>query len=158
MKVVDNFLPEEYFNGLKNLILGNSFPWFLNKFPSEKGNSKDSYMTHAFYLEHKVNSDLYEHIPFLLEKINANAIIRVIANYYYKTKKIEVHPEHTDFPYKHKGAILSLNTCNGETRFPNNKKVKSKENRILFFDPSEPHFSTSTTNDKGRFNIIINYF
>ena len=36
--------------------------------------------------------------------------------------------------------------------------IESVENRVLLFDPSLPHSSTTCTNAKARFNININYF
>jgi hypothetical protein len=64
---------------------------------------------------------------------------------------------HNDFPFEHKGAILSLNTCDGGT-WVENKFVKSEENQVIFFDPSKPHCSTSCTDNQVRVNIILNYF
>ena len=37
------------------------------------------------------------------------------------------------------------------------EKFDSVANRILFFDPSKPHHSTSTTDVKRRLNVNINY-
>ena len=37
------------------------------------------------------------------------------------------------------------------------KKFDSVGNRILFFDPTQPHHSTSTTDVKRRLNVNINY-
>ena len=36
-------------------------------------------------------------------------------------------------------------------------EIESRANRVLLFDPSKPHHSTSCTNDKRRVNININY-
>jgi len=37
-------------------------------------------------------------------------------------------------------------------------RVPSVENQLLHLATDKPHASTSTTNAKGRFNIIVNYF
>ena len=65
---------------------------------------------------------------------------------------------HIDYPFPHKGAILSLNTCNGYTKLEDGTKVDSVANRILLFDASTPHCSTTTSDTTARFNININYF
>jgi len=65
---------------------------------------------------------------------------------------------HQDYEWEHKGALLSLNTCDGYTRFETGEKIDSVANRIIFFDPSIRHTSTNTTNDKRRININFNYF
>ena len=36
-------------------------------------------------------------------------------------------------------------------------EIESRANRVLLFDPSKPHHSTSCTSDKRRVNININY-
>ena len=85
-------------------------------------------------------------------------LIRVKINFYPRTETMIEHAKHVDYPYEHKGALLSLNTCNGGTILKNNKKIKSVEITVIFFDPSKPHASTSATDVKGRFNILVNYF
>ena len=64
---------------------------------------------------------------------------------------------HTDMEFSHTAAVLSLNTCDGYTKLADGTKVDSVENRIIFFDAGKAHCSTTTTNAKARFNIIVNY-
>ena len=61
-------------------------------------------------------------------------------------------------PYKHKGAILYINDNNGKTILEDGTEIESKANRLLLFDASKPHNSTSCTDAKSRINININYF
>jgi len=44
------------------------------------------------------------------------------------------------------------------SKFNGKNKVESVENRLLLFDPSETHNSTSCTDEKVRVNINFNYF
>ena len=64
---------------------------------------------------------------------------------------------HFDYPFSHSSALLSLNTCDGYTKLKDGTKIDSIANRILLFDPSEEHCSTTTTNIFARINININY-
>ena len=64
---------------------------------------------------------------------------------------------HFDYPFSHSSALLSLNTCDGYTKLKDGTKIDSIANRILLFDASEEHCSTTTTNVPARFNININY-
>ena len=57
---------------------------------------------------------------------------------------------HVDMNYSHSGAILSLNTCDGYTKLKDGTKIDSVANRILLFDASEEHCSTTTTNVPAR--------
>ena len=67
------------------------------------------------------------------------------------------HSEHSDYPFSHKGALFSLNTCDGYTKFNDGTKVESVANRIIFFDASKNHQSTTTSNAKLRYNINFNF-
>ena len=160
-EICNNFLDTKTFNELRDLIISNrDFPWFhelkVNDFQNNE--SLFSYFTHTFYLKNAINSNRYDNVLPFLEKLEIKALIRVVANLYVKTDKIETHPFHIDYEFPHKGALLSLNTCNGGTILKNNKKIKSVENTVIFFDPSKPHASTSSTDVKCRFNILVNYF
>ena len=75
-------------------------------------------------------------------------------------KRIEADKliKHIDFDFSHKGAILYINSCNGYTKLEDGTKIDSVANRILFFDPSTPHCSTTTSDTTARFNINFNYF
>ena len=64
---------------------------------------------------------------------------------------------HKDYSFSHSGAILSLNTCDGYTKLKDGTKIDSVANRVLLFDASEEHCSTTTTNVSARINININY-
>ena len=51
-----------------------------------------------------------------------------------------------------------MNTNNGYTEFEDGTKVESVENRIVYFDGSIPHNSSTCTDQKVRAVISINYF
>ncbi len=158
-KVIDNFLEKEEFLKLKEFVKSDYFPWFFqNEINNNHINRDDFYFTHILYIDNKVNSPFYEKFSILLKKINCKALIRLKANFYTKTKKVQIHEPHKDYDFKHNGCIFSFNTCDGYTLLKDGTKINSIENRILFFDPSIEHSSTSCTNDKGRLNVNINYF
>lgn len=164
IKTVDNLLPKKDFIKLKKLLLSDSFPYFFNNkmVSNKKVCQKDNYFFfHLIYnddSELKINSPYFDYINHtILSKLPIKKLLRVKINCYPKTKEKVKHALHIDYPYKHKGLILSINTCNGETVFKDNKKVISVENRALFFDPSKLHGSTTCTDQQCRFNIAINY-
>ena len=142
MKVIDNFLPKEQFEKLRDVCLGNSFPYYYirtvndNQKESEK---KMFYFIHFFYKNGRGTSS--EWYPMLHQIL---------------LKKI-THPKHLDYKSPTKGLILSLNTCNGATILDNGKEVKSVANRALFFNAFKPHASTNCTDQHARFNINVNY-
>ena len=89
---------------------------------------------------------------------NIKNLIRIKINFYPNTTELYEHTYHIDYDYSHKGALLSLNTCDGYTKIrETDTKYPSIANTLLQFDASKEHCSTTTTNAIGRFNININY-
>ena len=163
MDIRKNFLLPKTFNSIKEAIINQNFPWFFKEELNTNQNKEDlnSYLTHIFYLNNNINifmSSKFNVLDSFLKAIEVKALIRVVANFYFKTDKVVEHAMHIDYKFPHKGVLLSLNTCDGGTILEDRTKVNSVENTALFFDTSKPHASTSTTNAKGRFNILVNYF
>lgn len=159
-KVINNFLDKEDFLNIKNTLESYNFPFYLQKEINRHHDKNDltCYFTHILFSQKGGYSNHFNIFSPLIEKLEPKALIRVKCNIYLKTNKIIQHKPHVDYDFKHKGAIFSINTNDGGTILDNNIKIDSIENRILFFDPSKTHSSTTTTNSKFRMNININYF
>ena len=54
-----------------------------------------------------------------------------------------------------KTGILYLNTNNGSTVFENNKKIKSEENKFVYFSTNLKHSGTTHTDE--RYRIVLNF-
>lgn len=160
-KIYDNFLSEEDFLTIKNHMFYPDFPWNLTSSVSDREENlpvtSSYYFTHIFWANFNVNLSSQIFSP-ILNKINCKAIIRIKGNLYPSTETIIHHENHIDFDYSHKGAIFYLNTNNGITVLENEVEVESIENRLLLFDASKPHHSTTCTNDKCRVNVNFNFF
>jgi len=169
-KVIDNFLDEEYFNSLVTLFTdkdttGFILPWYLcqnvtfseNSGKGDQPLSKLFYMIHLIYNENVQTSNHYPQLVPLVEKLGIKCLLRIKANLYPNTEILHEHQFHTDYDYLQSAAILSLNTCDGYTKFKDGTKINSVANRMLIFDGVEEHCSTTTTNVFARINININY-
>lgn len=157
-KVIDNFLPQEEFEKIRDVFLGRNISWFYEDAVVHDGVIKDDfYLVHMVY-DHTITSDYYQLLEPIIKKIDAKAIMRVKANMYPKTDVIHHHDKHTDLPYEHKGAIYYINTNNGLTVLDDGTEIESVENRILLFDASKEHNSTTCSDKKVRVNINFNYF
>ena len=77
---------------------------------------------------------------------------------YPNTETLHEHGTHIDLPFSHKAGILSINTCDGYTKLEDGTKIDSVANRMLLFDASTLHCSSTTTDQPVRVNININYF
>ena len=162
--IKDNFLNTIDFDKIKSTMLGIQFPWFVQDESSylKKYNIQPPvpfFWAHMFFMPNRgITSEFFDILTPVLKKLDIKSLIRVKANLYSSSNKIEEHKSHVDFSFKHKGALFSLNTCNGFTMLMNNTKIKSVGNRILLFDASKPHYSSTCTDAKIRCNININYF
>jgi hypothetical protein len=161
-QIIDNYLSEERFKELQtNIVWNTDFPWYLNNnVVSGKVEDPESsyYATHIVYYNCKPLSNIYEKfIPLINSLPNFRSLLRVKVNFYPRTSELYEHDKHVDYDFEHKGAILSLNTCDGFTRLEDGTIVDSVANRLLLFDSSKPHNSSTTTDPKCRFNININY-
>ncbi len=160
-KIVDNFLDKENFSKLQEFVLSPNLDWYFNSTVNtlqKKDNT--SYFTHHLYTRQHTytHSNYYNNFKVIEEKLNVKAMIRMKINCYPHTAELITHAPHRDYDFEHKGCILSFNTCNGGTVMEDGTFVQSIANRALLFDPSEPHCSTTCTDNKARINININYF
>ena len=160
MKVIDNFLPKKEFLDLQNAFMSDKMPWYFQSAINHYSTKEElnCYFTHGLYFQHQGYSNYFNYVKPILEFINPKALIRVKANLYMKTEKVEVHKPHEDYFFKHDGAIFYVNTNNGKTILHDGTKIDSIGNRLLLFDSSKKHSSSSTTDSKCRININFNYF
>lgn len=165
-EVIDNFLPEEQFKGLYNLITNpNQFSWFYHD-SIATDNDKDKshfYFCHVFYSRGVPNSNLFNELGNIWDALDKNnhslkSLIRAKANLFTRTPTLVEHDMHKDYAFEHKGGLFSLNTCNGYTLLEDGTKINSVANRMLIFDASKNHASTSCTNENVRININFNFF
>ena len=156
MQVIDNFLPEGEFKKIQELFMSAEFPYYFNNTVADPTDIRNFYFTHTIFDNNVVNSDYFEMVNPLLKKLDTVFLRRVKVNCYTRNEKIIKHKAHKDLPMPHKGAIFSLNTCDGGT-YIGKKFIKSVANRVLLFNPFVLHSSTNCTDEKARFNININY-
>ena len=164
MQIIENFLEDNFFEDLKELVIKSEFSWFKRKDMVTGTPDNDlGYFTHSFFNENKINCEYYyKYILPILNQLKAKAPIQVRANLtpscFYK-KPTSVF--HVDYNYKCTTAILYLNNCNGGTEFKIKDKIKfikAKENTIVIFDSSIEHRGTKSTDQDFRYLINFNYF
>ena len=163
MKVIENFLEDDFFESLKKLIIESEFSWFKRNHMVSDNDKTLGYFSHSFFNKYGVNCKHYDQfiIP-ILEKLNAHAVIQVRANLspscFYKGIKSEFH---TDSTHPSKTAILYLNTCDGGTELKIDDEiqlVKAEKNKMLIFDTNVEHRGTPSTDVDFRYIINFNYY
>jgi hypothetical protein len=157
-KIIDNFLQKDQFIPLYNVVSSDEFDWYYVSQLNHLQNKEDltSYFIHLAFSEGKA-SRYMNVFSSIFYNLKIKALIRVKANLYPRTSVIEKHAPHCDFNFPHMGAILYLNTNNGKTILEDGTEIDSIKNRLLIFDSSRPHSSTSSTDSKARINVNINY-
>jgi hypothetical protein len=157
IQIIDDFLERDDFIIIKNALMGDEITWFYNDSVSDL-NDGECYFTHRFFNQEVGKTPGYHIISPLVEKLKYKKLLRVKGNLYIKTAKSQNHGFHKDMDYNHKGCLLYINTNNGYNYFKEEKKkIKPKENRAVFFDPSIEHRSSTCTDEKRRVTININY-
>ena len=169
LKIIDNFLTDNDFNLLVNNTVGRNdghqVQFRVVSNVENFGAIEENwswYMINMLYLkdtpQNEICGKIYEmFVPKFKELANFKTMIRIKINAYPYTNIVKEHKEHIDFNYENIGAVFSLNTCDGYTKFFDGTKVESVANRIVFFDASKYHQSTTTSNAKLRYNINFNF-
>ena len=160
IKIIDNFLDKKDFNNLKKGMEDtNYFPWFYASSIDKKSDTdlNQFQFTHIFYEKYTINSSKFDLVRAIVKKISPIALIRIKANLTTYSPILQEGYFHQDTFHKNMtSAIYYLNTNDGYTLFKKDKKkIESVANRMVFFNSTEWHTGTNTTNAKKR--IVINF-
>lgn len=181
--VIDNFLSFRYYSRIKEIIESQNFSWHFRKDitkPNNPSNSLYSYGFDYFTVENYQASNCYVFqtlTGFYSELLDVTECCKIaksrIDMVTYSPEKYQ-HMIHVDDYFPHIASIFYITDSDAETvlfdqqcfsydQYCNNidfstlnvvKKIKPKENRLLFFDGSYLHTGCSPSKYKNR--IIIN--
>ena len=157
-KVIDNYLNEGDHLILKTIMETNEFPWFYfdKKVSTDEGLFKSQF-SHHFYRNNNINSEYFNYLKPILDKLKPLALVRIKANLNPPSEKIVESAYHKDQEFKCKVAIYYVNDNDGYTLI-GKKKILSKKNRMVFFNSDVKHLGTNSTNCNNRMVINFNYF
>tara|TARA_Y100000296_G_scaffold31495_1_gene36559 strand:- start:82 stop:582 length:501 start_codon:yes stop_codon:yes gene_type:complete len=160
--VIDNFLDEQSFQNLQNIMFGENFCWVYNGAIDYEDDEDKFQFTHSFYKNNiGPSSQQYGKLSHILNKIRPKEIFRIKANLLSRTSEIVENSFHVDIvdlgilPWT--TAVFYMNTNNGYTEFETGAKVESVENRMLVFPAEMKHRGTSCTDKKIRVVVNFNY-
>tara|TARA_Y100000310_G_C20265729_1_gene615691 strand:+ start:58 stop:669 length:612 start_codon:yes stop_codon:yes gene_type:complete len=150
----------------KPLSIPKPLPWLYVPNPSKVKsyfNKENKSRKNLFYFTHPVYkisvvSPFFNMIMPHCKPLDIKSLMRIKINMYPNTEIIHEHGMHSDFPFSHKSALLSINTCDGYTKLEDGTKIDSVANRMLLFDASKLHTSSTCTDQSVRVNINFNYF
>lgn len=165
IKVIDNFLPDEQFVELQNLLTSNWFPWYKLDYkinPNTKlehHNEKyNMQLIHTFYNNHRPWSEFLQYLDCINQIINPLALVKIKANLSMPTEQNVKYALHQDFANdKITTGIFYINTNNGYTYFDDNTQIDSIENRMVMFNSKTMHAGTTCTDEKYRIVLNLNF-
>ena len=150
MEIIDNFLPDNNFNHIKNIITSQYFPWCyaptLKNVETGEINELEHKETqnqfvHLFYNFDVPVTEYFQELKCFREKLEVKSLVRIKANLNPCIDKVLEHGYHIDLP-DCTTAVYYLNTCEGYTKFETGEVVESVENRIVIFDSNIKHTGT----------------
>lgn len=158
---VDDFLPAEIFDKIRDRMLSDTFPWFYSPFKTyaeDNNNPYDSQLTHTFFYSDKWNSDAYWAVDPVLSIVDPKVLVRIKANLTLPTDSIRTCGMHTDFDNSLiTTGILYLTETDGGTTFADGEFVESVPNRFAYFNATKAHSAQTFTNAKARCVINFNF-
>ena len=163
IEVIDNFLPEDYFQSMQSMLMSEDLPMYWMDHVTQRGEEKYNYgfqLSHIVYTDGCPQSGAHGQLKPLYDTLGVRSLIRVKVNVGPVAGEIVRHDWHVDYDYDDsKTAILYLNTCNGYTEFKESgKKVDSVANRVVKFPCNTLHAGTTCTDSDRRMSLNINYF
>ena len=164
MKIEDDFLDQENFDKLQNIIMREYFSWFYNDIIDFNDDKNKYQFVHCFYNNYVPTSNNIETINPILVKIDPISLYKIKANLLIRTLNIVENEFHVDSAipeekWKHfTTSIFYVNTNNGYTKFEDGTKVESVANRLISFPANMKHTGTSCTDQNIRVIINFNYF
>tara|TARA_A100000164_G_C21608161_1_gene630790 strand:- start:173 stop:661 length:489 start_codon:yes stop_codon:yes gene_type:complete len=161
MQVIDNFLDEGYFNVLYKLInCPYRFTWLFQKnvgVISGDTSIDHYYFVHSLFRNYDIESPFYNEFKQFFDLLNISFLNRARCLLYVNQGKQIIHDRHIDYEEPCNTALLYMNTNDGFTEFETGERVDSVKNRLLVFDGSILHSSSTPTNTKERMLISVTY-
>ena len=160
IKIIDDFLPEEEFLNIKNLMESREFPWYFNRSKIFIGDNKGQHV-HVFFKHGQRNSEYLEMWNNFMRKIEATKCYRIKANMTLKSSSqiaddTEWHID--DQGDALKTAVFYINTNDGYTELESGVRVGSVANSSCIFDSTLKHRGVGHTSpDHHRIVVNFNY-
>lgn len=163
-KIIDNFLSESDFLGIKNEFFNSHMmPWYFNNYttPRLDGDDPDIFQfTHLLYQDFRFMHSGDSIIRPLLQKLAPFTLIRIKLNLLPKRDRIIQNSFHRDHKAmfesncKYSVGIFYLNNNNGFTVLEDGTKIESVENRMLLLSGDQIHTGTTSTDER---RCLINF-
>lgn len=158
----DRAFSDEDFAQLKSFFFGQEIKWTYSDTVAHYDDENDlsgGYFIYNIFADHRPLCSSFDGILDMFKKSvdDVNAVVRVRFIMYPRTSVILEHEPHVDFDFKHKGALIYMNSNDGFTR-AGDIVSQSVENTVFKHDPSKLHNSSTCTDMPFRGVLTVNYF
>ena len=169
VSIQDDFLSEENFNALRDLISSTDYPWFyhakLDYEDYDEGPPEPGFFCHVAYQDNSPNSSFYKsHFLPILQALDVALLLRIKVNLNPRLPEAYsgmFHVDNNSFPEhivaKCLASIFYINTCNGYTELKDGTKIESVANRVVSFPLNTEHRTVTQTDEQTRLLINFNY-
>jgi len=160
LKITDNFLDEKDYQHIQSQMLSSNFGWYVQLGKTNFGELSKQ-LTHLFYDKNRPNSDFFDLLNPIRNKLNCETIIREKANLTFYND-LEDDLFHIDVGNLNAKTSLFYFTDKGATTFKidgKEKTVEAKQNRMVTFDCKIEHKAVChKVGDPFRIVLNLNYF
>lgn len=165
--IQDNFLQQEEFINLRDVITSFEFPWHYSSSVVYEDTSGPGFFYHVIYGQDQPQSPFFNNLGYILNQLNIFVLIRVRINLNHRLPT----PHYSDFHTDVKGeavpwesgishwttSIFYIDTNNGYTELQDGTRIESVANRLVSFPLSTPHRFVSQTDEQTRHVINFGY-
>jgi len=161
-KIIDNFLREDIYLGLRYTLFHGNGSWGLKSFLSHPGDAENAcaFGMNLYQEDQVLNFKYYPIVEPLIQRINVDKVHRAIVNLTPLPRKRIDSGIHTDHDFDHKVLLYYVNTNDGYTTLDpkgENIKIDCIQNRAVIFDGSVAHVGTLQTDTMIRMNVNITF-
>ena len=161
IEIIDDFLNEQEYKALHDLVISYSFPWFFAEHKVHEGDGILN-LQHIFYGGVNTVSPFFYLLEPFAKKLKVIAPILIKANCTFgQPNKIQTN-FHIDGSTlnttNRKSAIFYLSDTNGQTVFKDKKEeVECKQNRLIVFDSYHLHAAVLHKGESTSKRIVLNF-
>ena len=109
------------------------------------------------FYRNKIESPFYDDFLYLFQSLNVQFLHRARVLMFVNQGEQYIHDRHVDHTTNCNTALIYMNSNDGFTDFETGERVESVKNRLLLFDGSIPHSSSTPTNTKERLLLSVTY-
>ena len=160
IEVIDNFLPAKEADNIEKVLSSGKVEWYFGNDLNYQVYLGNYYFVHHIMLDYKLCSNYYDLVSSVLNKrmIVPSRVGRIKINMHPRTQRRVHMGAHQDYSFNSgKYTLLYyVNDSDAPTFFGKGwrrKKIECKKNRLVIFDGSFPHHSTSPTDINYRLSV-----